>query len=127
MKLFFKKNGGVVQLIELEQINDWSVEMSFIFADYIRTNKLKTYRDAEVEADVSKYLDEIVTKVGLPNLKKIFEGDDRDEITSTLDLFEDFSETKASALQLIKPLLGTLIKNSIKTIGNKAQKILNNL
>ena len=127
MKLFYKENGGVVQLIELEQIKDWSVEMPFIFADYIRNNKLKTYRDSKVEADISKYLDEIVTKVGLPNLKEIFDGDDREKILSTLDLFTDLSETKASAIIPIKPLLESLINNSIKTIGNKAQKILKNL
>ncbi|MHA1146870.1 MAG: hypothetical protein ACTSR8_01340 [Promethearchaeota archaeon] len=127
IRIFHKKDGGVVQLIELDKIQEWDVEMPFKFVDYILNNKLRSYRDPKVEGEISKYCDEILKKVGLPKVKELFEGGDREAIQSTLDIFEELSEINATAVVPIKPLLEDLIKNSIKTIGNQAQKILKNM
>jgi hypothetical protein len=127
IKIFYKKDGGVVQLIEMEKIKEWPLELPLIFTDYIRSYKLKTYRDPKVEGEINKYLDEIINKLAIPRVKEVFEGDDLEELQSTLKLFEELSETNTGAVSLISPLLEDLTKNTYKTISSKAQKILKNI
>lgn len=127
MKLFHKDDGGVIQLIELEKIQDWTVEMPFIFVEYIKSNKLRTYRDAKVEAEISQYLDEILNKTAIPKIKQIFEGSNYEEILSTLSVFEELSETNNRAVNPIQNLLENLTKQTNKSIASQARKILSNI
>jgi hypothetical protein len=127
IKLFHKDDGGVIQLIELEKIQDWSVEMPLIFVEYIKSNKLRTYRDDKVEEEISQYLDEILNKTAIPKIKKIFEGSNNEEILSTLSIFEDLSETNNRAVNPIQNLLENLTKHTNKSIASQAQKILSNI
>jgi hypothetical protein len=126
MKLFHKDDGGVIQLIELEKIQDWSVEMPLIFVEYIKSNKLRTYRDAKVEEEISQYLNEILNKTAIPNIKKIFEGSN-EEILSILSIFEELSETNNRAVNPIQNLLENLTKHTNKSIASQARKILSNI
>ncbi|MFW9818522.1 MAG: hypothetical protein ACFFE5_02835 [Candidatus Thorarchaeota archaeon] len=127
MKLFYKDNGGVIQLIEIEKIQGWAIEMPFIFVEYIRTNKLRTYRDAKVEAEISKYLNDILNKIAIPKIQQIFEKSDNDEILTTLTIFEELSETNSRAVIPIQNLLEKLIGSNDKKIASQSRKILTNI
>jgi hypothetical protein len=127
MKLFYKDNGGVIQLIEMEKIQEWSVEMPFIFVEYIRSNKLRSYRDAKVEAEISKYLNEILNKTAIPQIQKIFESNNEEEILPTLSIFEDLSETNSRAVIPIQNLLEKLANKTDKKIVSQSRRILANI
>lgn len=127
MKLFYKDDGGVIQLIELEKIQEWSIEMPFIFVEYIRSNKLRSYRDAKAEAEISKYLNEILNKTAIPKIKQILEGSNQGEILSTLSIFEELSETNSRAVMPIQNLLENLTKQTDKKMASQARKILVNI
>lgn len=127
IKLFYKDDGGVIQLIELEKIKDWSIEMPFIFVEYIRSNKLRSYRDPKVEAEISQYLNEILNKTAIPKVKQIFGESNQEEILSILSIFEELSETNTRAVTPIQNLLENLTKQTNKTIVSQARKILTNI
>ncbi|MFW9877929.1 MAG: hypothetical protein ACFFG0_33015 [Candidatus Thorarchaeota archaeon] len=127
IKLFYKEDGGVIQLIELEKIKEWPIEMPFIFVEYIRSNKLRSYRDPKVEAQISQYLGEILNKTAIPKAKQIFEGSNQEEILSLLSIFEELSETNNRSILPIQNLLENLTKQSNKTIVSQARKILANI
>jgi hypothetical protein len=38
MRIFHKKDGGIVQLIDKDEIKEWPVELPLIFIEYIRKN-----------------------------------------------------------------------------------------
>lgn len=126
IKVFYKKNGGVIQLIEEEKIQNWSIELTFIFVEYIR-NKLRSYRDDKVQNDISEYLDEILTLIAIPKLKKIFDNNNQNEIISILEKFEELSESNNKAANHISPFLPKLLNNSNKNIVKKVQNISQNL
>ena len=127
MKIFYKKNGGVIQLIEEEKIQNWSIELPFIFVEYIRSNKLRSYRDDKVQNEISEYLDEILTSIAIPKLKKIFDNNNQNEIISILEKFEELSESNVKTANHISPFLPKLLNNSNKNIVKKAQNISQNL
>lgn len=127
MKFFHKEDGGVVQLIEMKKIKEWPIELPFIFVEYIRNNKLRTYRDSKVEAEISKYLNEILNKTAIPRIKQIFESSDKEEILSTLAVFEELSETNSRAVIPIQNLLENLTKQTDKAVISQARKILANI
>ncbi len=127
IKLFYKEDGGIVQLIEMEKIQEWPIEMPFIFVEYIKSNKLRSYRDTKVEAEISKYLDDILNKTAFPRVKQIFLGSNHEEIRSTLSIFEELSESNSRAVIPIQTLLETLTKHTNKTIVSQARKILSNI
>ena len=39
MKIFYKKDGGIVQLIGKEKMKEWPVELPLIFIEYVRNNR----------------------------------------------------------------------------------------
>jgi hypothetical protein len=127
MKLFYKEDGGVIQLIEMEKIEEWPIEMPFFFVEYIKTNKLRTYRDVKVEAEISEYLNEILNKIAIPKIQQIFEGSDKDEILTTLSVFEKLSETNSRAVIPIQNLLEKLTNKTDKRIISQSRKILTNI
>jgi len=127
IKLFHKDDGGVIQLIELEKIKEWSIEMPFIFVEYIKSNKLRSYRDPKVEAEVLQYLNQILNKTAIPKVKQIFEGSNQEEILSILTIFEELSETNMRAVIPIRNLLENLTKQNSKTIVSQTRKILANI
>ena len=83
IRIFQKKDGGVVQLIDKEKILDWPIELPLKFVEDVRS-RLKSYRDAKVEGEISKYLDNILTNLAIPKIKEAFEGATQDTIISIL-------------------------------------------
>lgn len=126
IRIFRKKDGGIVQLIDKEKIREWPIEFPLKFIEDIRS-KLKSYRDEKVQGEISKYLDEILTTLAVPNIKEIFESGSQETISSILSTFENLSETNAGALKPIASLLENLTKNNNKIVAQRAQQILKNL
>ena len=126
IRIFRKKDGGIVQLIDKEKINEWPIEFPLKFIEDIRS-KLKSYRDVQVQEEISKYLEEILTTITIPNIKEAFESGTPDTISPILVSFEELSETNAEAVKPIISLLENLTKNNNKNIAGSAQRILNNL
>ncbi|MFX0135227.1 MAG: hypothetical protein ACFFDN_16405 [Candidatus Hodarchaeota archaeon] len=127
IKLFHKDDGGVIQLIEIEKINEWPIEMPFIFVEYIRSNKLRSYRDPKIQAEISQYINEILNKTAIPKVKQIFNESNQEEILSILSIFEELSETNTRAVIPIQNLLENLTKQTNKKIATQAQRILKNI
>lgn len=126
IRIFHKKDGGVVQLIDKEKIADWPIELPLKFVEDVRS-KLKSYRDDKVEEEISKYLDEILNSLAIPKIKAIFESGSQDEIIAILTDFEELSEINAGAIKPIQSLLENLTKKTNKKISSSAQKIIENL
>lgn len=126
IRIFQKKDGGVVQLIDKEKILDWPIELPLKFVEDVRS-RLKSYRDAKVEGEISNYLDNILTNLAIPKIKEAFEDATQDTIISILSSIESLSETNVGAIKPIQSLLENLTKNNNKTIAACAQRILNNL
>ncbi|MFX1391398.1 MAG: hypothetical protein ACFE9Z_15140 [Promethearchaeota archaeon] len=127
IKLFYKQDGSIVQLIEMEKIDEWSLEMPFIFVEYIKSNKLRSYRDASVEAEISQYLDEILDKIAIPKIRKIIGSTNKEDIISTLSIFEELSQTNNRAILPLQSLIESLTKETDKRIVSQAKAILANL
>ena len=99
--MFHKKDGGVVQLIDKEDMEEWPVELPLIFIEYIRNNKLDTYEDPKVKKDIEKYLDEILADVAIPRMIEVLGGEKTGEIEQTLQRIDELAKKK---LDLVKPL-----------------------
>ncbi len=126
MRIFQKKDGGIVQLIGKEKMQDWPVELPLVFIEYIRDKQLGTYGDNKVEKEISAYLDEILKDVAIPRLISVLEGDDQDEIILALKRIEELSKKNIEMARPIKPYLENLLKNKNKNITDIAQSISNN-
>jgi hypothetical protein len=126
IRIFHKKDGGVVQLIDKEKIAEWPIELPLKFVEDVRS-KLKSYRDAKVEEEISKYLDEILDSLAIPKIRNVFESGTQDHINSILIDFEELSEINAEAIKPIQPLLENLAKNPQKKLSASARRILDNL
>ena len=127
MKLFYKKDGGVVQLIEREKIEEWSLELPLIFVSFIRNNKIRAYRDPKVEKEVANYLDVILKELAIPKIKEALSKGTQKDIFALLAIFEEISETKADAIRIIQDLIEPLSRNKNKSISARARKILANI
>ena len=80
-----------------------------------------------IEDLVFKYLNEILNKTAIPNIQQIFEGSDKDEILSTLSIFEELSETNSRAVIPVQNLLEKLTNKTDKRIVSQSRKILINI
>jgi len=126
MRVFRKKDGGIVQLIDKEKMSEWPVELPLIFIEYIRNNKLDTYNDATVKREVNKYLDEILKEVAIPRLISVLKGNYPEEIISALSRIENISKKNIELARPIKPYLTNLLKNKNKQIAKLAKDITDN-
>ena len=108
IRLFFKKSGGAVQLIDIEKMQEWPVELPLIFIEYIRNTKLKTYEDTKVQKEVEKYLDEILESVAIPRLISVLEGENSEEIILALTRIEEISKKNIEMIRPIQPYLKKL-------------------
>lgn len=126
MRIFHKKDGGIVQLIDKDRMKEWDIELPLIFIEYVRNNLLDTYDDPNVKKDVAIYLDEILKDVAIPGFISVLEGDDNDEIISALERIEVLSKKNIEMAAPIKPYLEKLLKNQNKSIVKLAQSISNN-
>jgi DNA-binding phage protein len=126
MRIFHKKDGGIVQLIDKDKMNEWPVELPLIFIEYIREKQLDKYDDLKIKKEISVYLDEILKDVAIPRLISVLEGNNDEEIISALERIEDLSKKNIEMTTPIKQYLGNLLKNKNKTIVKLAQNVSNN-
>ena len=124
MKLFYKKDGGVIQLIDKEKINEWPIELPLIFIEYIRNNQLKSYTDNKVQKEVEQYLDEILKDIAIPRLIEVLEGNRDDEILNALSRIEELANKKIDLVKPIKPYIENLLKKDNSEILKSSKNIL---
>ena len=126
IRIFHKKDGGIIQLIDKQKMVEWPVELPLVFIEYIREKQLSTYGDSKIQKEVTDYLDEILKDVAIPRLISVLEGEDTDEIILALERIEELSKKNIDMAKPIKPYLNNLLKNSNKKIVNLAQNISEN-
>jgi len=126
MRVFNKKSGGVVQLIDKDKMQEWPVELPLIFVEYIREKQLKTYEGSQLKKEVSQYLDEILKEVAIPRLISVLEGKSTEETISALLRIEELSKKNIEMTRPIRPYLNKLLKNTDKKVVKLAQNISNN-
>ena len=126
MRMFNKKDGGVVQLIDKDKMQEWPVELPLIFVEYIREKQLKTYEGKQIKQEISKYLDEILKDVAIPRLISVLEGESTEDLISALKRIEELSKKNVEMTRPIKPYLANLLKNTNKKIVKLAKSISNN-
>ncbi|MBY9020418.1 MAG: hypothetical protein KGD67_05125 [Candidatus Lokiarchaeota archaeon] len=121
MKIFYKKDGGIVQLIDKEKMKEWSIELPLIFIEYIRNNQLNSYDDPKIKKEIEKYLDEILTDVAIPGLIKVIDGDDIEEVNKALVRIEELAKKNIEMVKPIRPYVEKLLKKKnteVKTLSN---------
>jgi len=101
MKIFHKKDGGIVQLIDKEKMKEWPVELPLIFIEYVRNNQLNTYKDTKLKKEIEQYLDEVLKDVAIPGFIKVLDGDDFEEINKVLVRIEELAKKK---IEMVKPI-----------------------
>jgi len=124
MRVFHKKDGGIIQLIGKERIKEWSIELPLIFVEYIRNNKLDTYDDPKVKKEVENYLDEILEDIAVPRLIEVLEGEDNEEIISALKRILEIAENNLEMTRPIRPYLEDLTDKKNKEIITLTEQIL---
>ena len=124
IRIFKKKDGGFVQLIDKEDMAEWPIELPLLFIEYIRTKQLGSYGDAKKE--VENYLDEILSDVAIPRLVSVLEGDDNEKIIMALSRIEEISRKDIDMVKPIKKYLNNLLKKNNKQIVKLAQAISKN-
>ena len=126
MKIFHKKDGGIIQLVDKKNMEEWSAELPLIFIEYIREKQLDKYNDASVKKEISAYLDEILKDVAIPRLISVLEGDNEEETISALERIREISKKNVDMARPIKPYLDNLSKSKNKNIVKITQEISNN-
>ncbi|MFO7796530.1 MAG: hypothetical protein ACQERB_01360 [Promethearchaeati archaeon] len=124
MRVFQKKDGGIVQLIDKERMQEWSIELPLIFIEYIRNNKLDSYDDDKVKKAVAEYLDEIMEDVAVPRLIEVLEGDNVEEIINALERIEKIANENLDITRPIRPYLEDLLQKDNEKISNLTDSIL---
>ncbi|MFW9772916.1 MAG: hypothetical protein ACFFBY_00240 [Promethearchaeota archaeon] len=123
MRLFHKKDGGVIQLIDKEQMNDWPVELPLIFIEYIREKKLDTYEDKIVRKEVEDYLNEIMKDIAIPRLISVIESENTEEIILALTRIEDIAKKNIEMVKPIQKYLTNLQKSKNKKVTAISESI----
>ena len=123
--MFHKKNGGVVQLIDKEDMEEWPVELPLIFIEYIRNNKLDTYEDPNIKKEIEKYLDEVLTDVAIPRMIEVLDGEKTDEIEQTLQRIDELAKKKLDLVKPLKPYIAKLEEKGKNEVKNLTSSILN--
>jgi hypothetical protein len=118
MKVFQKKDGGIVQIIDKDKMKEWPVELPLIFIEYIRNNQLKSYDDNKLKKEVESYLDDVLNDVAIPRLINVLESDKEDKILDALIRLEELSKKNIDQMEPIKPYLTRL--SSLKNEEIKA-------
>ncbi len=124
MKIFYKKDGGIVQLIDKEKIKEWPIELPLIFIEYIRNNQLKTYEGSKLKKEIEQYLDEVLKDVAIPGLIKVLDGDNFEETNKALVRIDELAKKKIDLVKPIKPYLEKLVKKDNKEIRKLSNSIL---
>jgi len=124
MKIFYKKDGGIVQLIDKEKMKEWPVELPLIFIEYVRNNQLKTYNDSKLKKDIEQYLDEVVKDVAIPGLINVLDGDNFEETNKALARIEELAKKNVEMVKPIRPYVENLLKKENKEVIKLSKSIL---
>ncbi|TKJ21998.1 MAG: hypothetical protein CEE42_13430 [Promethearchaeota archaeon Loki_b31] len=124
MKIFYKKDGGIVQLIDKEKIKEWPIELPLIFIEYIRNNQLKTYEGSKLKKEIEQYLEEVLKDVAIPGLIKVLDGDNFEETNKALVRIDELAKKKIDLVKPIKPYVEKLVKKDNKEIRKLSNSIL---
>jgi len=124
MKVFHKKDGGIVQIIDKEKMKEWPVELPLIFIEYVRNNQLNTYNDTKLKKDIEQYLDEVVRDVAIPGLISVLDGDNFEETNKALVRIEELAKKNIKMVKPIKPYIENLLKKENKEVNKLSQSIL---
>lgn len=125
MKIFHKKDGGIVQLIDKEKMKEWSVELPLIFIEYVRSNQLNTYNDKKLKKEIELYLDEVLKDVAIPGLIKVLDGDNFEEVNKALVRIEELAKKNIEMVKPIKPYVEHLQDKENKEVKRLSNSILN--
>jgi len=126
LRIFHKKDGGIVQLIDKDKMEEWSVELPLIFIEYIKDKQLDRYEDPKVKKEISAYLDEILKDVAVPRLISVLEGEEEEDKISALERIKEISKKNVEMARPIKPYLEKLSKSKNKSVVNLTKDISNN-
>jgi len=121
LKLFKRKDGVIIQLIDKDKMQNWPIELPLIFIEYIRSNQLDSYGSAKKE--IENYLDEVMKDVAVPRLISVLEGNEDEVIISALERIEELSKKNIEMTKPIEPYLNNLFDSKNKEIGNLARSI----
>ena len=124
MKIFYKKDGGIVQLIDKEKIKEWPIELPLIFIEYIRNTQLNTFKGSKLKKEIEQYLDEVLKDVAIPGLIKVLDGDNFEEINKALVRIDELAKKKIELVKPIKPYIEKLVKKNNKEIKKLSKSIL---
>jgi hypothetical protein len=123
MRVFEKKDGGIVQIINKEKMDDWPVELPLIFIEYIKNNQLKSYDDSKLRKEMENYLDEVLNEVAIPRLIEVLDSDKEEKILEALIRLEELSKKNIEQMEPIKPYLTKLSNLKNDTIQDLLKKI----
>jgi hypothetical protein len=126
LKIFPKKDGGIVQLIDKEKMLDWPIELPLIFIEFIRSKQMETYTDEKLKKEILAYLDEILRDVAIPRLISVLNGNDEGEIILALTRIEELSRKNIEMARPMKSYLEKLLKNNNPKIVKLTQTISEN-
>ncbi|MHA2287198.1 MAG: hypothetical protein ACXABG_00300 [Promethearchaeota archaeon] len=126
MKVFRKKDGGIVQLISKEKMKEWPIELPLIFIEYVRNNQLNTYSDSKLKKEIEIYLDEVIKDVAIPGLIDVLDGDNFEETNKALVRIEELAKKNIEMVKPIKPYVENLVKKENKEVKKLSKSILDN-
>jgi len=123
IKLFRKKDGGVIQLVDKEKMKNWPVELPLIFIEYIREKKLDTYEDNTIKREVESYLDEVMKEIAIPRLIGVLDSENDEEIILSLTRILDVAKTNIEMVKPIQKYLVDLQKSKNKNVVELSKNI----
>ncbi|MHA1732267.1 MAG: hypothetical protein ACTSU5_10000 [Promethearchaeota archaeon] len=126
MKLFKKKDGGILQIIEKEKIAKWDPETPVLFISYFRDNILPLYEDTKLRTEVSKYLDSVMEEVAVPKLVETLKGKDAAKRLETAQRLEELSRKNSDLVKPTLAYLKDLQHDPDKKIATVVKKIVTN-
>jgi hypothetical protein len=126
MKVFRKKDGGIVQLIGKEKMKEWPIELPLIFIEYVRNNQLNTYSDLKLKKEIELYLDEVIKDVAIPGLIEVLDGDNFEETNKALVRIEELAKKNIEMVKPIKPYVENLLNKKNEEVKKLSKSILEN-
>ena len=123
IKLFRKKDGGVIQLVDKEKMKGWPVELPLIFIEYIREKKLVTYEDNTIKKDIETYLDEVMKEIAIPRLIGVLDSENDEEIILSLTRILDIAKKNIEMVKPIQRYLVDLQKSKNKKVVELSKNI----
>ena len=123
IKLFRKKDGGVIQLVDKEKMKGWPVELPLIFIEYIREKKLVTYEDNTIKKDIETYLDEVMKEIAIPRLIGVLDSENDEEIILSLTRILDIAKKNIEMVKPIQRYLVDLQKSKNKKVIELSKNI----